>query len=528
MGNQKSKKKVDFTVSYSNQQIIKNLNAPSKILKYSKSLREKTKEIKLNNKNSEIEEKIIIGNKNNETQRIITNRKIRKKVLIRRSLLRKNIKPINIKENKEQKFKKGDIINLKINENNNLSVRSNISNSSENSSISLLNPKKIIINKSNSIIEKVDKEKYRYKFSLLENNENNNVVKTKNKKSIVIGKKYSCQTLYNLPSSYNLPQLTENQKLKESFIEDITSNSTKNTNNNIINKQLEEENFDDLSIDKIRGLFIKKPKNFKFIGTKVNNLKTNFGIIKWEDNYKLIGIFSENKINNFCKFSDCNSNSHFSGFYINNKPNGYGIFKSTKKSMVLEGEWENDKINGIGIQIWSDSSIYYGEFKEHKKNGIGTYKWDDGTIYYGQFNNDIIEGYGIFVYNDGKNYEGEVFNNDLNGFGIFSWNNKKKYFGFYQNGKKDGFGIYLNDFFILNCIIGFWNKGKINGPFIKIKNNICYYGLFRSGIKIKSFKSGIMCLKFIENKYKKYWNLFNMNSNQLIHFIYNLIMNNKS
>ena len=37
-----------------------------------------------------------------------------------------------------------------------------------------------------------------------------------------------------------------------------------------------------------------------------------------------------------------------------------------------------------------------------------------------------------------------------------------------------------------------------------------------------------MCLKFIENKYKKYWNLFNMNSNQLIHFIYNLIMKNKS
>ena len=128
MGNQKSKKQVDFRVSYSDQQIIKNINAPNKILKYSKSLREKIKEIKSNNKNSEIEEKIRIGNKNNETQRIITNRKIKKKILIRRSLLQKKIKPINIKENKKHKFKKGDIINLKINENNNLSVRSNISN----------------------------------------------------------------------------------------------------------------------------------------------------------------------------------------------------------------------------------------------------------------------------------------------------------------------------------------------------------------------------------------------------------------
>ena len=101
MGNQKSKKQVDFRVSYSDQQIIKNINAPNKILKYSKSLREKIKEIKSNNKNSEIEEKIRIGNKNNETQRIITNRKIKKKVLIRRSLLQKNIKPIKIMKHKE-------------------------------------------------------------------------------------------------------------------------------------------------------------------------------------------------------------------------------------------------------------------------------------------------------------------------------------------------------------------------------------------------------------------------------------------
>ena len=135
----------------------------------------------------------------------------------------------------------------------------------------------------------------------------------------------------------------------------------------------------------------------------------------------------------------------------------------------------------------------------------------------------------FFNYYDGKSYEGELSNGDLNGFGIFTWNNGKKYFRFYKDGYKEGFGIYLNSFNkYLNCIIGFWFKGKINGPCIIIKRNIIFYKLLKYGIIIKEFKSGVMFLKFLNKGNKKYWNLFNMSSNRLISLIKNLVKEKKS
>ena len=78
----------------------------------------------------------------------------------------------------------------------------------------------------------------------------------------------------------------------------------------------------------------------------------------------------------------------------------------------------------------------------------------------------------------------------------------------------------------LNCLITFWTKGKINGPFIRIHNKKVFYGVYRSGIKIKDLQTGMMCLPYLDKKNKSYWNLFNMNTNQLIKNIYNMLIDN--
>ena len=517
MGNQKSKKQtLELSDNHSNLKLINYLDGSQKRNIF--QTKSRNNDI---NSNKMILNDINIKNSNkNELFKNLSQKK-RKKISDKKTKFEKNLKIINFKITK--KFE--DISKNYYNE-----ISSRRSNISENSSLLLLNPKKIIIKRSNSLFEKIKKEKFKHQFSLLENKK---IKKIQSPKKTSIKEKNFIETIYNLSPSYNLPQLTEKatlKSLKDTFTEDMTSDSTKNSKNRNINEHkvndINQIQINDISIDKIRGLFIKKPKKFRYIGLKINHIKNGFGIILWEDNHKLIGNFIDNKINNYCRFSDNNTNSKFEGFYINNKPNGFGIFNSIKKGTIIQGEWKNEKINGIGIQIWNDSSMYYGEFNDHYKNGIGTYKWDNGTIYKGEFKNNKIQGIGIFIYNDGKYYEGEVNDGELNGFGFFSWNNEKKYIGYYKEGKKDGFGIFVNGVkkFYLNCLITFWSKGKINGPYIRIHNNQAFYGVYRSGIKIKDLQSGVMCLTYLDRKKKTYWNLFNMNTNQLIKYIYNLLI----
>ncbi len=527
MGNQKSKKQLqEFSDNRSNLKLINSLDISQK-----KSIFQSKYKNNDSNSNKMIINDININNikhslnKNkNEILKNLSPRR-RNKITEKKNIFEKKLKMVNLKLKKSIKYED-------ISKNNFNDISSRRSNVSENSSLLLLNPKKIIIKRANSLFDKIKNEKFNHQFNLLEYNK---IKKIQNPKKTSITEKNFIQTINNINPSYNLPQLTEKaslKTLKDTFTEDIASDSTKNTkninDNDYKEKDINKINKEDLLIDKIKGLFIKKPKNFRYIGFKINNLKNGFGIILWEDNHELIGTFIDNKINNYCRFSDKNTNSKFEGYYINNKPNGFGIFKSTKKGTIIQGEWKNDKINGIGIQIWNDSSIYYGEFKDQYKNGIGTYKWDNGTIYKGEFINNKIQGMGIFIYGDGKYYEGEVYDGELNGFGFFSWSVGKKYIGYYKEGKKDGFGIFVNGIkkLYLNCLITFWTKGKINGPFIRIHNKKVFYGVYRSGIKIKDLQTGMMCLPYLDKKNKSYWNLFNMNTNQLIKNIYNMLIDN--
>ena len=524
MGNQKSKKKSqEYSENRSNLKLINYLDTSQRKsifqTKY-KNNDSNSNKIIINDINIINKKNSINKNKNEILQHLSPKRK--KKLSEKKNVFEKSLKIVNLKPKKIIKVEA-------ISKNTYNEISSRRSNVSENSSLLLLNPNQLIIKRANSLFNTNKKEKYKHQFSLFEYNKNNNIQNSKKTST----EKYLKEVIYNINPSYNLPQLTEKatlKTLKDTFSEDITSDSTKNTKNINDNyykeKDINIKNIEDISIDKIKGLFIKKPKNFRYIGLKINNIKNGFGIILWEDNHELIGTFIDNKVNNYCRFSDNNSNSKYEGYYINNKPNGFGIFQSTKKGTRIQGEWKNDKINGIGIQIWNDSSLYYGEFKDQLKNGIGTYKWENGTIYKGEFKNNKIQGMGIFIYENGNYYEGEVYDGELNGFGFFSWNNDKKYIGYYKDGKKDGFGIFINGIkkFYLNCLITFWSKGKIHGPFIKINNNKAFYGVYRSGIKIKDLQSGVMCLTYLDRKKKTYWNLFNMNTNQLIKYIYNLLI----
>lgn len=392
-------------------------------------------------------------------------------------------------------FKKKKQNETKISEskkkNTSISQRTNISECSSNS---LLKPIKItvshqflLLNFKNPINEEKELN-HKKKFS------SNSDIKTK----IYILPNYN-------PPIYLKPQI-EKEELPIYISKHIESNYKKKKHN-----------------EKIYGLFIKKIKNFKFIGTKKNNEKEDFGLIIWNDKSILKGKFKNNKINNISSFSNSKNNTLFKGYYKNNKPLGFGIYHSKNEDLLCQGDWINDKLNGIGIQLWNHSNFFYGEFKENKKEGIGTVRFEDGTKYYGEFKNNKIDGYGIINYANGNYYEGEFNDGIINGYGEFTWINGKKYIGFYKFGEKNGFGIYVNNTINLDVIVGFWNNGKLNGPCIIFKKSKIEYFLYRDGLKCMKFQAGIFCLKFLNEKYKKFWKLFDIHSNKLKVYIRKII-----
>ena len=371
-----------------------------------------------------------------------------------------------------------------------ISQRTNIS---ESSSFSLLNPVKINIK---------TKITFNFKSPIFQEIESHEKKKF-NSNSNINGKKVYFLPIYN-PPIYLKPQIKK-EELPIYISKHIESNYKKKKHN-----------------EKIYGLFIKKIKNFKFIGTKKNNKKEGFGLIIWNDNSILKGKFKNNKINNISSFSNSN-NTTFQGYYIDNKPLGFGIFNSKKEDLLCEGEWKNDKLNGIGIQLWNHSNFFYGEFNENKKEGIGTVKFEDGTSYYGEFKNDKISGYGIIHYFNGSYYEGEFNDGIIHGYGEFTWINGKKFIGYYEYGEKNGFGIYINNIHNFNVIVGFWHNGKLNGPCIFFRDNKINYFLYRDGLKYKKIQTGLICLKYLNEKYKKYWKLFDMNLHKLHLYIKKII-----
>ena len=223
-------------------------------------------------------------------------------------------------------------------------------------------------------------------------------------------------------------------------------------------------------------------------------------MITWDDNYKLLGIFTNNELNGYAKFTNPSNSTEYLGEYEKNKPKGYGYYKNINGYSIEGSDWIKNNINNIGIEIWKDGSFYKGEYKNNKKEGIGYFKWKDGTIYEGEFYNDQMSGFGIITYINNNKYEGQFKNGLMNGYGEFSWGNNKKYIGNYINEIKEGFGIYVWDILIFEAYLGFWKNGKMNGLGVKIKGDNVKYGSWKDGKKefwvgdsnelIKLYKNG--------------------------------------
>ena len=273
-------------------------------------------------------------------------------------------------------------------------------------------------------------------------------------------------------------------------------------------------------------------------------IKEGFGKFIFEDGTEFCGIFHNNILKNYGKYSNINKKNNnnlikqsekdkeiiitdnttyedFIGFYKNYIPDGFGIYTNLITNLKITGNFSNKGIYGIGIEISEEGGYTYtGEFKNNKKEGLGTIIWKDNCKYQGEFKNNQMNGYGIIEFPGDNCYQGEVKNGKMEGFGSFFWNDKRKYFGHYKNDKRNGFGIYIskiNNEAINNSqscddfeenktsnFIGFWKNGKMDGFGIRVTNNDIKYGIWENGFRKKYIESNLALKiygKWIDNKY---------------------------
>jgi hypothetical protein len=269
----------------------------------------------------------------------------------------------------------------------------------------------------------------------------------------------------------------------------------------------------DVNQHEIYGNFLDKSSG---LISKKNSLigKNGFKIEKYKDNSYIMGTFTNNVMNGYCKFFNSEVNSLFMGEYKNNIPNGYGIYKLPKGT--FEGIWNKSNLMHYGIETYDDQSFFQGEFYNNKRDGIGTYRWPDGSIYQGEWINNQMTGYGIITYSDQRIYKGEVLNGMMNGVGEFYWRNGNIYFGNYVKDVKKGFGIFIWNLKSNVAYIGFWEKGKKNGVGINVNGNIVKYGIFKDGKKESNLLGPKEMKRFLTNEQMKYEKILNQNPYVLI------------
>ena len=299
---------------------------------------------------------------------------------------------------------------------------------------------------------------------------------------------------------------------------------------------------------------------------KLGLIKHGFGKFIFNDGTEFCGIFNENNLQIYGKYSNINQKNknignknekeivitdnlnyeEFIGEYKDYMSEGFGIYKNYINHLKITGIFNNSGLSGIGIE---DSEvggyIYSGEFKNNKKEGYGTIIWKDGNKYKGEFKNNQLNGYGIIEYPGEKYYQGEVKNGRIDGFGEFYWKNEKRYIGNYKNDKRNGFGIYIfktkdnknskptkekdsdnkyyddnSDMNNISAYIGFWKNGNIDGFGMKINNHEIKYGLWENGIKRQYLDNIHNYIKCIDKEYIK---LFLASYSEVIHFIENCL-----
>ena len=297
-------------------------------------------------------------------------------------------------------------------------------------------------------------------------------------------------------------------------------------------------------------------------------IKEGFGKFIFMDGSEFCGIFHNNTLQNYGKYSNINQKNmnanntnknnnnniikddvkeiiitdninyeDFIGIYKNFTPGGFGIYTNLITNLKITGNFDNRGIYGIGIENSTEGGyIYSGEFKNNKKEGLGTIIWEDGCKYQGEFKNNQMNGTGIIEFSGNNYYQGDVKNGKMEGFGIFFWDDKRKYIGNYKNDKRNGFGIYMsksindeninlsgidNDLEMYNSsiFVGFWKNGNMDGFGMKIHNNEIKYGIWENGFRKKYIESNLALKTYGKLIDKKYNKIFFETKNKLIDFL---------
>ena len=310
-----------------------------------------------------------------------------------------------------------------------------------------------------------------------------------------------------------------------------------------INKLIKKGKVDDSS-------FLEEEKKSKSNKKKSEIVKEGFGKFIFNDGTEFCGIFHDNILQNYGKYTNINHKNKndvnkdkeiiitdnlnyedYIGEYKDYAPDGFGIYRNYITNLKITGIFKDNNISGYGIEeSFEGGYIYTGEFVNNKKEGYGTIVWKDGSEYQGEFRNNQLNGYGIIKFPENKYYQGEVKNGRMDGFGEFFWNEEKKYIGNYKNDKRNGFGIFIFKIFesqnpILishtkknnflknySAYIGFWKNGNMEGFGMKVTDEEIKYGLWENGMNRKYLETNFALktyFKWIDKKYKIFFEKHN-------------------
>ena len=290
-------------------------------------------------------------------------------------------------------------------------------------------------------------------------------------------------------------------------------------------------------------------------------IKEGFGKFIFNDGSEFCGIFHENILQQYGKYTNINKNGgnrndkeiiitdnlnyeEYIGEYKDYVPNGFGIYKNYITNLKITGIFKNNTFSDIGIEESAEGGYtYYGDFINNKKEGYGTMIWKDGAKYQGEFKNNQANGYGIIEYPDNKYYQGEVKNGRMDGFGEFFWKDEKRYIGNYKNDKRNGFGIFIirpnenqstavpskrrNNINNYSAYIGFWKNGNKDGFGMTANFNEIKFGLWENGIKRRYLDNNFALKTYIKWIDKQYHKLFLSKHIEVVNLLEQCIMIDK-
>ena len=290
-------------------------------------------------------------------------------------------------------------------------------------------------------------------------------------------------------------------------------------------------------------------------------IKEGFGKFIFNDGSEFCGIFHENILQQYGKYTNINKNGgnrndkeiiitdnlnyeEYIGEYKDYVPNGFGIYKNYITNLKITGIFKNNTFSDIGIEESAEGGYtYYGDFINNKKEGYGTMIWKDGAKYQGEFKNNQANGYGIIEYPDNKYYQGEVKNGRMDGFGEFFWKDEKRYIGNYKNDKRNGFGIFIirpnenqstavpskrrNNINNYSAYIGFWKNGNKEGFGMTANFNEIKFGLWENGVKRRYLDNNFALKTYIKWIDKQYHKLFLSKHIEIVNLLEQCIMIDK-